>query len=120
MDKLHYDLFRALDALSGTDDASFCTQFTAFVGQMELAFREEDMWMEELELPAIATHQEQHARTLSALHHVHAQVMGGDFGTGRYVVEELLPQWLPFHIATMDAPLALAMQANGNMREPCR
>jgi hypothetical protein len=47
---------------------------------------------------------------LGALHHIHAQVMSGDVGIGRHVVDELLPQWLLLHISTMDTSVALAMQ----------
>lgn len=117
MDQMHHDLFSALNELSRSDDPGFCMKFTAFVAQIELAFREEESWMEDLDLPAISTHQEQHARTLGALHHIHAQVMGGDLNTGRHVVDELLPQWLSFHFSTMDAPFALALQLARTERE---
>lgn len=110
IDHLHQDLFCSLEAVSASDDANFCPAFTTFVEQVERAFREEDMWMDDMDFPASAMHQEQHARVLGALHHVHAQVLGGDLHTGRHVVEEVLPQWLTFHVATMDTSLALAMQ----------
>jgi hemerythrin-like metal-binding protein len=110
MDRLHHDLFSALDTLSGSEDAVFCKEFTTFVGHMEHAFREEETWMDELDFNEMAEHQEQHARVLGALHHIHAQVMSGDVGIGRHVVDELLPQWLLLHISTMDTSVALAMQ----------
>jgi len=118
MDRLHHDLFSALDALSSSGDVSFCAEFTAFVGIVERAFREEETWMEDADFSAITTHQEQHARVLGALHHVHSQVMDGDIGLGRHVADELLPQWLLFHISTMDTPFALAMQLARSEREP--
>lgn len=117
MDRLHHDLFSALDALSSSDDKSFSANFTAFVGNVERVFREEETWMDDLDFPAIAVHQEQHARVLGALHHIHAQVMGGDVGLGRHVADELLPQWLLLHISTMDTPFALAMQLARSKRE---
>lgn len=110
VDRLHHDLFSALDKLSSSDDTNFCSQFAVFVGKVERAFREEETWMDDLDFAETAIHQEQHARVLGALHHVHAQVMGGDLATGRYVADELLPQWLLLHISTMDTPVALAMQ----------
>lgn len=110
MDRLHHGLFSALDKLSGSEDADFCTEFAAFVQQVERAFRKEEAWMDELDFPEMAAHQEQHARVLGALHHIHAQVMGGDVGIGRHVADDLLPQWLLLHISTMDTPFALAMQ----------
>lgn len=110
MDRLHHDLFSALDNLSSSEDADFCTEFATFVRQMERAFREEEAWMDELDFQEMTAHQEQHARLLGALHHIHAQVMDGDVGIGRHVADDLLPQWLLLHISTMDTPFALAMQ----------
>lgn len=109
MDRLHHDLFSALDELSGSDDAAFCEKFTTFVGRMERAFREEEAWMDELDFQETAAHQEQHARVLGALHHIHSQVMDGDIDMGRHVADELLPQWLLVHISTMDSSVAAAM-----------
>jgi hemerythrin len=110
MDRLHHDLFSALDELSDSDDAAFCEKFTTFVGRVERVFREEEAWMDELDFQETAAHQEQHARVLGALHHIHAQVMDGDVGLGRHVADELLPQWLLVHISTMDSEVAAAMQ----------
>lgn len=117
MDRLHHALFSALDVLSSSDDEHFCTEFTAFVGTVERAFREEETWMDDVDYSAFASHQEQHARVLGALHHVHSAVMDGDIGLGRHVTDELLPQWLLFHISTMDTPFALAMQLARSERE---
>lgn len=117
MDRLHHVLFSALNALSSSNDESFYTEFTIFVETVERAFREEETWMDDLDFPAISTHREQHARVLGALHHVHAQVMGGDISLGRHVADELLPQWLLLHISTMDTPFALAMQLACSKRE---
>jgi len=36
--------------------------------------------------------------------------MNGEIDVGREVVTRLLPQWLTFHVSTMDAALAVAMQ----------
>ncbi|OWW19081.1 hypothetical protein AYR66_05830 [Noviherbaspirillum denitrificans] len=118
MDRLHHDLFIALDALCGSDDVAFCTKFTAFVTQIEQAFRKEESWMDDVDLLTNAAHQEQHARTLAALHHIHALVMDGNLDIGRHVVKDLLPQWLSFHFSTMDATFALALQLTEMGREP--
>jgi hemerythrin len=117
MDRLHHKVFTSLDVLSSSDDEHFCEEFTAFVGTVERAFREEEAWMDDVDFSAIATHQEQHARVLSALHHVHSVVMDGDIALGRHVADELLPQWLMFHISTMDTPFALAMQLAHSERD---
>lgn len=117
MDRIHHDLFSALDELSLSDDQEFGGCYAEFVRKVEMAFREEEQWMDVIDFPGLVIHQEQHARVLGALHHVHAEVMRGNLALGRRVIEELLPQWLVFHISTMDSPLALAMQLAQSERE---
>jgi hemerythrin len=110
MDELHRDFFEALIGLSSTSAKEFEARYGAFVSKAEHVFSTEEQWMEEIDFPIIKSHREQHARVLSALHHVHSRVMNGDLMTGREVVEKLLPQWFVFHISTMDVALAAAMQ----------
>jgi len=55
-------------------------------------------------------HQEQHARVLAALHNVHIHVSNGNLGLGHETTTSLLPQWLTFHMSTMDMALSVAMQ----------
>jgi hemerythrin len=117
MDRLHHDLFNALDEISCSTDSNFGTKYALFVEKVELAFREEEAWMEAIDFPALGSHQEQHARVLGALHNVHTQVMFGDVALGRHVIDELLPQWLLVHISTMDMPAALAIQLARSERE---
>lgn len=110
MDMLHHEVIEALHAISACTDQEFSAEFGAFVGKVEHVFCEEDRWMEEIDFPGSKVHREQHARVLGALHHVHSRVMGGEIGLGREVVQHLLPQWFAFHVSTMDATLALALQ----------
>ncbi|MDB5772341.1 MAG: hypothetical protein V7606_4158 [Burkholderiales bacterium] len=110
MDELHRNLTAALDRLAAAADHEFRAGFEAFVSQLELAFRMEEQWMDDIDFPAFRVHQEQHARVLGGLHAIHARVSSGDIKLGREAVENLLPQWFAFHIATMDEALALAMQ----------
>ena len=112
MDQLHHDLFTALDELSDVTDREFQEGYGMLVGKLERAFRSEEQWMEDSDFPAMRVHQEQHARVLGGLHNVHVRVMNGDLEIGRKVIAELLPQWLAFHISTMDTALAVAMQMN--------
>jgi hemerythrin-like metal-binding protein len=109
-DRLHFKIFTALNELSSAQDDDFSSIFNRFVAQVEQAFRMEEQWMEEIEFPAFRLHQEQHARLLSGLHHVHGCVMAGDIETGRNVADNLMPQWLAFHTSTLDVALAAAMQ----------
>jgi len=110
MDTLHHDLFVTLDELSCTDDRMFPERYGMLVHKVERVFRTEEQWMEETDFPAIRSHQEQHARVLGGLHNAHSHVMNGEIDVGREVVARLLPQWLTFHVSTMDAALAVAMQ----------
>lgn len=110
MDKIHLDFLTAIKELSSSKEHEFSGKYGVFVSKVEHIFQQEDQWMEELDFPILRVHQEQHARVLGALHNVHSHVMEGDVGLGREVVEHLLPQWFSFHMSTMDAVLALAMQ----------
>lgn len=110
MDKLHHDLFATLDELSCVADHEFPEGYSSLVRKVERTFRAEEQWMEDTNFPAMLVHQEQHARVLGGLHNVHMRVMSGDVEIGRKVVDDLLPQWLAFHVSTMDTALAVAMQ----------
>lgn len=110
MNKLRHDFFTALDRLASASDQEFAADYHAFVTQVEDMFRREEQWMEAIDFPAFRTHREQHARALGALHNVDSRLMGGDLGVGRKLVDTLLPQWFCFHMATLDATLAIAMQ----------
>lgn len=110
MDRLHRDLFTTLEELSCVTDREFPEGYSTLVRKVEHAFRAEQQWMEDIDFPGMLAHQEQHARVLGGLHNVHLRVMEGDLEIGRKVVDDLLPQWLAFHISTMDTALAVAMQ----------
>lgn len=112
MDQLHFDFFETLSQLSALPDDEFALGFRGFVHHAEKAFAKEEQWMEDSDFPADKSHREQHARVLSALHHVHSRVLAGDITTGRETVETLLPHWFAFHISTMDMALASAMQTS--------
>ena len=110
MNRLHQSIFSSLDELSGADDKRIADGYATLVGRIEQAFHTEQEWMEKIDFPAMRLHQEEHARVLAGLHHVHYSVLNGDVAIARRVVEELLPQWLAFHIATMDTALAVAIE----------
>jgi hemerythrin-like metal-binding protein len=112
MDRLHFDFFEALGELAALPDDEFVLGFRGFVRHAERSFAREEQWMEDTDFAADKSHREQHARVLSALHHVYSRVLAGDIATGRTTVEVLLPQWFAFHISTMDMALAAAMQVS--------
>lgn len=111
LERLHHDLFNALEKLSTVQDDEFGDGYRALVQQVERTFQKEESWMEEMDSQSLKVHREQHARVLGALHNVNCRVMNGELGLGREVVGALLPQWFAFHISTMDATLARSMRA---------
>ena len=94
-----------MERLARTPDERFADGFTALIAELEASFRDEEAAMEALNYPALRGHREQHARTLSALHHAQPQVEGGDVALGREALA-LLPKWLLLHRSTMDLALA--------------
>lgn len=110
MDAFHDVFSSAVSDLSRCGDAEFGAQYANFVSRIEQMFRSEEHWMDEMDLPSVRIHQEQHARALGALHNAHAHVLNGDIGLARDVALNLLPQWFSVHAATVDAVFALAAQ----------
>lgn len=108
MDASHQVLFDELLRLLKAPDDEFARSYPSLVASIERDFREEEAAMEELDLASFQAHFEQHARMLSALHHTLSKVMQGEIDAGREAVA-LLPEWLQFHISTMDKALADAV-----------
>ena len=100
MDRIHDELSQALKAFSTIDDVRFVDAFCNFIAALERLFRLEEARLEELECPSLLMHLEQHARALSALHHLHSRIMAGAISEGREVVRHVLPQWLACYKAS--------------------
>lgn len=112
MDSAHEAFLAELGELLNLPDDQFPAAFFAMIGKVECDFREEEILMEDIDYPGLQGHREQHARVLSALHHVAPHVMEGDIALGREAAE-LLPQWFLFHLSTMDTALAFALDVEG-------
>lgn len=112
LDELHRSCHAAITELINAGPARLEAGFPDLLSRFEQAFRTEERWMDDIDYPALKSHREQHARVLGALYHVHGRVMDGDIVLGRYVVDDLLPQWLSLHIDTMDNALAMALCAD--------
>lgn len=112
MDSAHEAFLAELGELLNLPDDQFPAAFFAMIGKVECDFREEEILMEDIDYPGLQGHREQHARVLSALHHVAPHVMDGDIALGREAAE-LLPQWFLFHLSTMDTALAFALDVDG-------
>ena len=110
LNQLHNDLIDLLAGLSVCTDTEFAARYHQLVDKIELAFRNEEDWMECVGYADISVHCEEHSRVLCALHKVHSQVMIGKLDQARQVAEELLPQWFSFHFETLDADLAKALR----------
>jgi hemerythrin len=112
MDDAHKAFVEELACLVSLPDGDFGAGLFALIASMERDFREEEESMEAIDFPAIQSHREQHARVLSALHHVVPDVMQGDCASARKAIE-LLPQWFLFHLSTMDMALAVTLDTAG-------
>jgi len=109
MDMAHKIFVEEMARLASEPDSGFGPGLLALIPMLEQDFREEEASMEEIDFPALQSHREQHARVLGALHRVVPDVLRGDFVAARRAIE-LLPQWFVFHLATMDAALAVALE----------
>ena len=113
MDGAHKAFVEQLGVLVELPDTAFGAGLSALVAAMETDFRHEEEQMERLNYAGLQAHREQHARVLSALHHVVPDVMKGDTASARHALE-LLPQWFVFHLSTMDTALAVASDMAGS------
>jgi methyl-accepting chemotaxis protein len=109
IDHAHQAFIAQLEQLLSAPDDAFEGGLYGLITAMETDFRQEEALMEEIDFPGIRMHREQHARVLSALHHVVPQVMQGDHAAARKVIE-LIPQWFLFHLTTMDAAMVVALE----------
>lgn len=112
IDSEHRAFVEQIGRLADLPDEEFGAGLYALISALEKDFRGEEVVMEKIEFPALQSHREQHARVLSALHHVVPGVMHGDYISARKAIE-LLPQWFLFHLSTMDTALAVAMDMAG-------
>jgi hemerythrin-like metal-binding protein len=111
LDTAHKALFDEMLRLYAAPDCELQAGLPVLCDKLERDFREEEDLMEAIDFPGIKEHREQHARVLSALHHVEA----GEPGAAREAVL-LLPQWFQLHLSTMDTPLAMGLGAGGVRR----
>ena len=116
IDALHQSLVETIAGLNIASDEQFVHQYNILVANMERDFYEEEQQMEKIEFSALHAHREQHARVLSAMHHAQGHVMCGDITAGRGVIA-LLPEWVSFYLATMDAALAITIQMDATQKE---
>jgi len=113
LDVSQQHLLQEMVGLITISDSKFAPCYAALVAHIEHEFYAEEQWMEDVGFPAILPHREQHSRILSALHHVHPRVMGGDLVAGRQAAL-LLFQWFMSHMASMDRALIGAVQMTVN------
>ncbi|HEU4375257.1 MAG TPA: hemerythrin family protein [Telluria sp.] len=105
IDAAHKALFDEMQSLLGAVDVDLDAGFLRLSDRLECDFREEETLMESFDFPGIRNHRADHARVLSALHHV----APGDVDAAREVLQ-LMVQWFPLHVAAMDAELAAALR----------
>ena len=104
LDEAHQALFAEMMRLIAAPDSELAEGLPLLCDKLERDFREEEDLMEALDWHDVKEHREQHARVLSALHHVEV----GEPGEAREAIM-LLPQWFQLHVSTMDRALATAL-----------
>lgn len=104
IDEAHRALFDEMMRLYAAPDSELAEGLPRLCDRLERDFREEEDLMEAMDLPEVKEHREQHARVLSALHHVEV----GEPAEAREALM-LLPQWFQLHLATMDRSLAAGL-----------
>ena len=105
IDAAHQALFDQMVLLLSEKDSELVDGILALTDKLERDFREEETLMEGLDFPDLRSHREEHAKVLSALHHVDPD----DAAVAREVLELML-QWFPAHVATLDAALVVALR----------
>jgi hemerythrin len=109
MDAGHRAFIDEMGRLADLPNEEFGASLRALIAAMENDFREEEELMEKIDFSALQIHREQHARVLGALHRVVPGVFRGEYQAARNAIK-LLPQWFLFHLSTMDAALAVAIE----------
>lgn len=104
LDGAHRALFDEMMRLYDAPDSELAEGLPRLCDRLERDFREEEDLMETMSMPGIKEHREQHARVLSALHHVEV----GEPAEAREALL-LLPQWFQLHLATMDRALVAGL-----------
>ena len=108
IDTAHKGLCDQMLILLSGPDCELDSGLPLLVDQLERDFREEEELMEGADFPGIRSHREEHARVLSALHHISP----GDPVAAREILQ-LMAQWFPLHLATQDKALAIALDLGG-------
>jgi hemerythrin-like metal-binding protein len=112
IDAAHKALFAEMQGLLGGANAELDEGLLCLSDRLERDFREEESLMEALDFSGIRHHRAEHARVLSALHHV----APGDVVAAREVLQ-LMSLWFPMHVTTMDAELAAALRRGAGAAE---
>ena len=105
LDEAHKGLLAEMMRLCAAPDSELADGLPKLCDKLERDFSDEEDLMEALDRPEFKEHREQHARVLSALHHVEA----GEPAEAREALM-LLPPWFELHVATMDRELVAGLQ----------
>lgn len=117
IDDCHQAVLQLTSRIVQCDKHEVMGIFRSVLATLEHTFDHEQQLMEEFQFPVLKCHMEQHARVLAALHHLHRDVMDGDYACARRVAGELLPEWFQLHRATQDAALGIWVAYSQNSGE---
>lgn len=107
IDNFHHEVMQLAAKIMHCHDQEVPEIFRSMLATLEQTFDQEQRLMEEFQFPVLQCHMEQHARVLASLHHLHPDVMAGDYASARRAAGELLPEWFQLHMATQDAALGV-------------
>jgi hemerythrin len=111
IDAAHMALLDRMLVLLSGPDCDLDAGLSVLVDKLERDFRAEEEFMEGINFPDIRAHREEHARVLGALHHIGA----GDAVAAREALQ-LMSQWFPVHLATLDTALAVALDLAAGLK----
>jgi hemerythrin-like metal-binding protein len=106
IDKDHEKFIDLLNALYTANNTDFPALFQQLYEHTEQHFERENQLMTQSAYPGIADHKAEHQRILGEFKQFKSRVEKGLIVFGRAFVKDRLPQWLVFHVTTMDTALA--------------
>jgi len=105
MDDVHREFVELVDALLSVPEADLPEVLAAFADHAQAHFDQENRLMDEMDLPLVECHKDEHAKVLASVLEVQRLNTAGD----ARVVRELalaLKEWFPSHADQMDSALA--------------
>lgn len=109
IDNLHRGLVERIASVQRCDDSAMTDQWAALVTCAQALFEHEDQWMRRTGFASAPHHSLEHRVVLNVLREGLAMSRHGQHDQVRTMTQELV-RWLPKHIQSLDAALALHLR----------